>query len=122
MNREDVFGTDPHKLVRPQDPDTSHEAAHAVNNAAWARRVLHAVARYRTLGCTQDQIIDDIHAKFGDDVPYSTITARFKQLHDKRMIAYTGERRKGHSGRSSMVRVARGFYLDPCQCRRCRGI
>lgn len=106
-----VFGTDPKKLARRHDPDTSHEAAHAVKTAKWERRVYKAIKKHGEQGATQDQIIDMICARFGS-VPYSTITARFKALEEKRLIFYTGDKRKGKSGRMSRVRVAKKYYWD----------
>ncbi len=103
------FGTDPHKLARLDDPDTSHEAARHVNTAKWERRVYVAVCKHKKSGATQDQIIEMIQGRFGS-VPYSTVTARFKALADKKLIKYTGEKRKGNSGRMSRIRVAAKYY------------
>jgi hypothetical protein len=105
------FGTDPRKLARRHDPSTSHEAAGHVNTARWEKRVYIAVCKHKTNGATQDQIIDMIHNRFGS-VPYSTVTARFKALQDKKLITYTGEKRKGKSGRLSRVRVASKYFWD----------
>lgn len=103
------FGTDPNKLARRDDPDTSHSAASAVNTPKWEKLVYIAIKKHGPEGATQDQIIDMICERFGA-VPYSTITARFKALEEKKLIFYTDEKRKGKSGRMSRVRVAKKFY------------
>jgi hypothetical protein len=106
---DDMFGTDPKKLARAGDPSTSHAAARGVNTARWEERVLDIIKGFRERGCTQDEVIDAIHYKFGS-VPYSTITARFKALQDKELITYKSKKRKGKSGRLSRVRVATEFF------------
>lgn len=102
------FGTDPHTLARRADPETSHAAAHAVKTATWEKRVYIAIRKHGWEGATQDQVIDMIQDRFGS-IPYSTITARFKALEDKKLIFYTGEKRKGKSGRESRVRIAKKY-------------
>jgi len=109
MNERDLFGTDPKTLARAGDPSTSHAAARGVDTARWERRVLEVIRGFRERGCTQDEVIDAIHFKFGS-VPYSTITARFKALQDKELITYKSRKRKAKSGRMSRVRVATEFF------------
>jgi len=95
------FGTPAHKLVRVNDPDTSHAAAQSVDTTALEQLVYGAVRSFGPLGCTQD----DVLARF-PGYPYSSITARFRALLDKDLIRDTGERRKGKSGRGQRVLVA----------------
>lgn len=107
MNQTDLFdpptGTDPKTLARTKDPRTSKEAARSTNTARWERRVLNAIAKFGKNGAIQDDILRSMRAEFGQ-LPYSTVTARFKALSDKGLIEYTGKKRKGDSGRESRVR------------------
>jgi len=92
------FGTNPHVLVRTNDPDTSHQAAKATNTPHLESLVFEAIKKFDAGGCIQDEVL----AKF-PGYPYSSITARFKALLDKELIEVTGERRHGKSGRAQRV-------------------
>lgn len=92
------FGTDPHKLVRTADPDTSHAAAQAVNSAHLEQQVLAVIQGYGDAGCTQDEVLSHFPG-----YPYSSVTARFKALLDHFHVVDTGERRNGRSGRKQRV-------------------
>lgn len=100
-----AFGTHPKKLARRDDPATSKAAAHATNTGRWESRVLEAIKHFGRAGCIQDDVLDRLHDLHGR-LPYSTVTARFKALSEKGLIEYTGESRKGVSGRQSRVRRA----------------
>jgi len=101
-----TFGTDPKKLARRHDPHTSKAAAHATNTGRWERRVLNIIKEYGSRGCIQSEVLARVRELYGNDVDYSTVTARFKALEEKGLIEYTGETRKGTSGRQSRVRRA----------------
>ena len=90
------FGTEPFKLVRNQDPTTSHEAAQAVDTTKLERIVYEAIKGFPE-GCISDQVLE----KF-PQYPYSSITARYKSLLDKGFIEITGTR-VGRSGRKQRV-------------------
>jgi len=92
-----IFGTDPKYLARTDDPDTSHEAAESVDTTALEALVYSAIYMHPN-GCIQDDILVMYPNK-----PYSSITARFRALLDKRLIEDTGQRRKGRSGRNQRV-------------------
>lgn len=102
--QDDMFGTEPHKLVRTEDPGTSHAAARSVDTGRWEQRVLETIQSFPN-GCIQDDVLNSLTRRFGQ-LPYSTVTARFKALETKGLITYTGEKRKGNSGRPSRVRRA----------------
>lgn len=104
------FGTDPKKLVRTDDPGTSRAAAYGVDTGRWEQIVYEAICSFGRKGAIQDDIIAWVTTNYGVQ-SYSTITARFKALEEKRLIMYTGDKRKGNSGRYSRVRVASKFYL-----------
>ena len=95
---ERIFGTHPKKLVRTNDPDTSHAAANAVDSTKLEGLVYEAIKTFGDKGCISDQILA-MHPNY----PYSSITARFRALLDKGFIVDTGERRPGKSGKSQRV-------------------
>jgi DnaJ-class molecular chaperone len=93
-----TFGTDPHLLHRVGDPDTSVEAAHAVDTTKLEAMVFNVIKRYGPNGCIQDDVLKHFRG-----YPYSSITARFRALLDKPLIEDAGERRVGNSGRKQRV-------------------
>lgn len=93
-----IFGTLWNKLVRRDSPDTSHEAAKAVDSAKLEALVYEAIRSFGDRGC----ISDEVRALF-PNLPYSSVTARYKALIDGGFIEETGERRQGQSGRSQRV-------------------
>jgi hypothetical protein len=99
-----IFGTDPHKLVRKNDPDTSHDSAFAVDTTKLESLVYEAIASFGKKGCISDEV-RNLYPMY----PYSSITARYRALLDKNYIFDTGERRKGASGKSQRVLVAFKF-------------
>lgn len=96
----DLFGTNPFKLVRANDPATSHEAAEKVDTTKLEKMVFKAIQQYGKTGCISDQILD----KF-PSFPYSSVTARYKALIDKKLIFIDGTR-EGKSGRKQRVMKA----------------
>jgi hypothetical protein len=100
---ERYFGSEPKKLVRTNDPDTSHAAANAVDSTTLERLVYEAIKTFGDTGCISDQILA-MHPTY----PYSSITARFRALLDKGFIVDTGERRPGKSGKPQRVVKAGG--------------
>jgi hypothetical protein len=97
-----AFGTHPQKLVRKQDPDTSHSAATSVDTKGLEQMVFAAIKSYGNLGCISDQILSQF-----SHLPYSSITARYRALLDKGFIEDTGERRLGRSGKPQRVMKAK---------------
>lgn len=96
-----VFGTDPHFLVRRNDPDTSHEAAHGVDSTSLENLVYEVIKSHGIIGCISDQV----RATY-PNFPYSSITARYKGLLTKGWIVDSGVRRPGKSGRNQRVLIA----------------
>ena len=91
-----IFGTDPSKLVRKNDPVTSHEAAQAVDTIKIEQIVYEAIKSFPD-GCISDEILE----KF-PQYPYSSITARYKALLDKDLIEIVGTR-IGRSGKKQRI-------------------
>jgi hypothetical protein len=93
------FGTPAFKLVRKEDPVTSHEASQAVDSTKLEQMVYEAIKGFPN-GC----ISDDLLAMF-PQYPYSSITARYRSLLDKGFIEIIGTR-TGKSGRNQRVMKA----------------
>jgi len=91
------FGTEPKKLVRTSDPDTSHAAALSVDTAHMEQIVYEVICKYPD-GC----IADDVERQLSNFRSHS-ITPRFAPLIRKGYIFDTGERRMASSGRSQRV-------------------
>ena len=105
MGQLDLFGTPPHMLVRKNDPDTSHEAAYAVDTTKLEAMVFKAIESFGYGGC----ISDDVRRLY-PTYPYSSVTARYSALLEKGLIVDTGARRPGKSGRSQRVLVSHNYY------------
>lgn len=94
---EKFFGTAPFKLVRRDDPVTSFEAAVKVDTTKLEQLVYEAIDSFGEIGCISDQILE----KF-PEMPYSSVTARYKALYEKGFIDIIGVR-TGKSGRNQRV-------------------
>jgi hypothetical protein len=97
---ERFFGTAPFKLVRNQDPTTSHQAAQAVDTTKLESLVYEAIKGFPD-GCISDEILE-----MYPNYPYSSITARYRALLDKDLIEVTGVKR-GRFGRNQRVMKAK---------------
>ena len=93
---ERFFGTEPFKLVRNQDPTTSHQAAQAVDTTKLESLVYEAIKGFPD-GCISDEILE-----MYPEYPYSSITARYRALLDKGYIEIIGTR-VGRSGRKQRI-------------------
>lgn len=99
QSMERFFGTPAFKLVRKEDPTTSHEAAQVVDTTKLERLVYEAIKGFPE-GCISDQVLE-----LFPQYPYSSITARYKSLLDKGFIEITGVK-VGRSGRKQRVMKA----------------
>ena len=97
---ERFFGTEPFKLVRNQDPTTSHQAAQAVDTTKLESLVYEAIKSHPE-GCISDEIL-----QMYPNYPYSSITARYRALLDKGFIEVSGVKR-GKFGRNQRVMKAK---------------
>ena len=93
------FGTPAFKLVRKEDPATSHEAAESIDTTKIEQLVYEAVKGFPE-GCISDQVLE-----LFPQYPYSSITARYKSLLDKGFIEIVGVK-VGRSGRKQRVMKA----------------
>ena len=96
QSMERFFGTAPFKLVRNQDPTTSHEAAQAVDTTKLERIVYEAIQSFPE-GCISDQVLEAL-----PNYRYSSITPRYKALLEKGFIEITGTK-EGRSGKKQRV-------------------
>ena len=97
---ERFFGTAPFKLVRNQDPTTSHQAAQVVDTTKLESLVYEAIKGFPD-GCISDEIL-----AMYPNYPYSSITARYRALLDKGFIEVTGVKR-GKFGRNQRIMKAK---------------
>ena len=96
---EKFFGSPAFKLVRKEDPVTSHEASQAIDTTKIEQLVYEAIKSFPD-GCISDQVLE-MYPQY----PYSSITARYRALLDKGFIEITGIR-AGKSGRNQRVMKA----------------
>ena len=96
---EKFFGSPPFKLVRKEDPTTSHEAAQVVDTTKLESLVYEAIKGFPE-GCISDQVLE-----LFPQYPYSSITARYKSLLDKGFIEIVGVK-VGRSGRKQRLMKA----------------
>jgi len=93
---EKFFGSPAFKLVRKEDPTTSHQAAQAVDTTNLERLVYEAIKGFPD-GCISDEIL-----AMYPNYPYSSITARYRALLDKGFIEVSGVKR-GKFGRNQRI-------------------
>lgn len=92
-----------HNLYRPDAPITSIDAAESIDVSRLEMIVLEAIKKLD--GCISDEVRMYCSKHHGIDT-YSSVTARFASLRNKGLITYSGDIRKGHSGRGQRVMVA----------------
>jgi len=91
-------------LYRATAPQTSIEAAEKLDVNKLEHIVLGVIASFPD-GCISDDVRDACWEWHGI-VSYSSVTARFSALERKNLIVYTGDTRKGRSGRSQRIMQA----------------
>ena len=94
----------PWKRHRRDAPDTSIEAAYALNVSAVQQIVYDAIDSFGDEGCISDQVLDYL-SEMGRDVrggKYGTFTGRYSELYNRGLIFYNGKR-PGRSGRNQRV-------------------
>ena len=97
---ERFFGSPAFKLVRKEDPATSHQAAQLVNSTKLEQMVYEAIKSFPD-GCISDEIL-----AMYPQYPYSSITARYRALLDKDLIEVSGVKR-GRFGRNQRIMKAK---------------
>lgn len=84
-------------FARFSDPTTSAEAAESVSVAKAEMVVLNQLLKRPVRGATSDEMADIT------GIARVTVSPRFRPLERKGLIEDSGERRKGTSGRTSIV-------------------
>ena len=97
---EKIFGTPAFKLHHKDSPETSKEAAQAVDSSKLEQIVYEAIKGFPD-GCISDEVLDAL-----PDYRYSSITPRYKALLDKGFIEIIGTR-AGRSGKNQRVMKAK---------------
>jgi len=100
QSMERFFGSPAFKLVRKEDPVTSHQAAQAVDSTKLEQLVYEAIKSFPD-GCISDEIL-----QMYPNYPYSSITARYRALLDKGFIEVSGVKR-GKFGRNQRIMKAK---------------
>jgi hypothetical protein len=93
---EKIFGTPAFKLARKDSPETSVEAAQAVDSTKLEQIVYEAINGFPD-GCISDEVLEAL-PQYG----YSSVTPRYRALLDKGFIEITGTR-EGRSGKKQRV-------------------
>jgi hypothetical protein len=96
LSMDNFFGTAPFKLHRKDSPETSIDAAQAVDTKKMESLVYEAIKGFPD-GCISDEILE-----MYPDYPYSSITGRYRALLDKGYIEIIGAR-VGRSGKKQRV-------------------
>lgn len=91
-------------LFQAAAAQTSIDAAKSLDVTAREKMVLQAIKSFPA-GCISDDVRIYCAEKFNIH-SYSSVTARYKSLAEKGLIRFTGETRKGASGKSQRVMVA----------------
>jgi hypothetical protein len=97
QSMERFFGTEPFKMVRKDDPDTSMDAAEKVDSTTLERQVYEVIAKHPD-GCIAEEVMSHF-----PNHGVQTISPRFAPLLRKGLIKDTGERRKASTGHSQRV-------------------
>ena len=104
----DLFDTPAYKLVRRDDPSTSHDAAESLNVTDMEAIVADTIKMFGATGAISDQVVDAL-----PHLRYSTITARYKQLKEKGIICVDDRKLKAASGRQQFIMWHKEFYVAP---------
>lgn len=104
---QDLFDTPAYKLVRRDDPATSHDAAASLAVTEMEKIVAEAIKGFRAAGAIADEVCNALPQH-----RYNTITPQFKALKEKGVIICDDRKRKGQSGRSQMVMWHKDFYVE----------
>ena len=97
QSMERFFGTEPFKMVRKDDPETSMDAAEKVDSTTLERQVYEVIAKHPD-GCIAEEVMSHF-----PNHGIQTISPRFAPLLRKGLIEDTGKRRKAFTGHSQRV-------------------
>ena len=104
----DLFATPAYKLVRRDDPSTSHDAAEQLDVNRMEKIVYDTIDAFGSNGCISEDVLGMLH-EYG----YSTVTARYKQLKEKGLVIVDHRKRKSlKSGRNQQVMWSNRMYRE----------
>ena len=92
----DLFDTPAYKLVRRDDPSTSHDAAEQLDVGKMEMLVYKTIQSFGKTGCISDDVL-----KILSHHRYSSVTARYKQLKEKGLVIVDHRKSKAESGRNA---------------------
>mgnify|MGYP005851192659 CR=1 FL=1 len=101
---EPQFGTEPKKMARRTDIETSHAAAKSLDTTKYEKEVYLQIVKYGKQGCTASDLIRDMSKA------ENSVSPRIAPLIRKGFIFDTGQTRLGSAGRKQRVVVAKEFY------------
>jgi DNA-binding transcriptional ArsR family regulator len=103
VKEEGQFGTEPRKLSRTHDPQTSHQAARSIDTTRLEELVYETIREAGPRGTISDEVRNALAHR---DLSYSSVTARYAALKEKGLVELSGNKRPGKSGRGQNVMVA----------------
>ena len=106
----DLFDTPAYKLVRRDDPSTSHDAAEQLDVGKMEMLVYKTIQSFGRTGCISDDVL-----KILSHHRYSSVTARYKQLKEKGLVIVDHRKSKAESGRMQLVMWAATHYEPEVQ-------
>jgi hypothetical protein len=93
------FGTPAFKLARKDSPETSKDAAQAVDSSKLEQIVYEAIKSFPD-GCISDEVLEVL-----PNHGYSSVTPRYRALLNKGFIEITGTK-EGRSGKKQRIMKA----------------
>ena len=95
-------------LYRTDGLDTSKEAAYSLTDVSkMEQKVLNVITKYREKGCISDDVREELSS-----YSYSSVTARYRALKDKKLIKVDSRKLKGESGRKQHIMWATPYYKN----------
>lgn len=97
------------KLYRPDDPETSRQAAEEIPDVTRLEEmVADVILDAGPSGIISDAVRHACRDLYGVE-SYSSVTARYRALFEKGVIWYTGDKLPGASGRKQRVMVHKRY-------------
>ena len=94
-----TFGTEPHKIIRRDAPDTSRAAGHLVDTTKSEEAVYRLVESAGDRGITNSEVAQLLNK------PAHATSGRWSALVDKKLVKDSGRRRPNRYGRDERVMV-----------------
>ena len=98
-------------LYRHDAPETSIEAAEALDVSRLESIVLQVIQESGEAGMISDEVRTHVAIEHGVH-SYSSVTARYSELTRRGLISFTGSKRPGRSGRNQRVMIASEYQNE----------